>query len=71
MPNTPTVPVVSIADDGTVAQYPSMNAAGEAAGVWQSPISMSCTHGYRCAGLHWMRERDYLESGREQSWKQT
>ena len=30
MPNTPTVPVVSIADDGTVTQYPSMNAAAEA-----------------------------------------
>lgn len=68
MPNTPTVPVVSIADDGTAARHPSMNVA---AGVWQSQISMSCTHGYRCAGLRWMRKRDNLEPGRDQAWRQT
>ena len=52
----PAKPVVSVSNDGTVAEYPSEKAAAEALGVARSQISVACNTSWRCAGMKWYRK---------------
>lgn len=46
-------PVISVSDDGTITEYPSVTAAAKAVGVAQSQISVACNTHWKCVGLRW------------------
>ena len=53
------VPIVSIAPDGTVTHYPSVDAAAKHEGVNGGIVSQKANFGKVWHGKLWMREEDY------------
>lgn len=57
----PVKPVISIRDDGTITEYPSMKEAAKAMGVRPSQIALACNTTRKCHGLEWWKKEDLDE----------